>query len=187
MGKGFFPNKAGLLLLLLATACATPKPLFDCKRDPAFTQKLDRVLVVLMNEEQADASLQPHFSGSVTGEIVSLLNQHGIQAQVTSPNPNELDPEKPILQAIDRFRPHQVLQFGVTEVRQGRYVTGAATYRRLHTEVATLVFEAKLKDMQTHKTVWRAHMSYWFQPDPSMVAKAFVDKLLTENLIDAGH
>jgi hypothetical protein len=190
MNRGVFLNSVTLVLLMLTTACTTPRPTFDSKRDSNYTQKLDRVLLVTFNEEKADAVLGDHFSRALTDEIASLLNKHGVQAQVSSPDPKGIDTNKPILESMKHFQPHQVLHFGVSEVRR-RNVMEASTfsptynspYRKVHSEVANVVFSADLKDVRTFKTVWRSGITYGLQPEAQSVANDIVNKLVAENLV----
>jgi hypothetical protein len=190
MGRHQFLNNAFLGLILFATACATPKPVFDCKRDVSYTRKLDRVLIVSYNEELADDNLRRHFCRSTTGEMVILLNKRGVQTHVTSPNPKDLDPDAQVLQAIIRYQPQQILYFGPTKVRNNVVVSRNLynfNTRVTRIDVGKVVFAAKLLDVPTHRTVWRGEMSYWFEPEAEEVAAHLLEKLAADNLLPGGQ
>jgi hypothetical protein len=186
MGKRLL-NNACLFVVLMATACATPKPMFYCKRDPAYTQKIDRVLVISLNENFADEVLRRHFSRTVTGKLLLLLNKRKVQMHVASPNPTELDPDAEVLQTIATYRPHQILYFSPTNVRRGATVSPSYGRRIVRDDVGNVSFEVKLMDVASHRTVWRSDMSYWFEPEPDQVAVDLVDRLAIENLLPAAQ
>lgn len=183
MGKRPFLNNILLLSALLFTACATPKPVFDCQRDPAYTKKIDRVLIVSCNEQVADENLERHFSRSMTGQMIVLLNKRGVDAHVISQNPRAIDADAEILQAVLRYQPHQILYFGPSKIRTEVTIAHGVTYRYARGQVANVTFAGRLADVASHHTVWAGDVSYWFEPEPGQVASQLLDKFDSDNLL----
>src|SRR5436305_10311487 len=140
-------NNTVIVALLLVVGCTTPRAVFNCKRDTTYAGKLDRVLVVSMHEEEEDATFSRHFARTMTSEIFAQLNKHGVDAHVTSPNPNEMEPQTPVLETMVRYRPHQLLYIGATQVRRDYWVERNFSRRIYRSELGRVVFEAKVVDV----------------------------------------
>lgn len=182
MGKRSLLNNVLILSALFLTACATPKPVFDCKRDSAYTKTLDRVLIVSCNEKLTDENLQRHFSRSLTGQIVAWLKEHKVDAHIISPDPNDLGGAE-LLQTIATYRPHQILFFGPSKLHTQVGLADGVTFRYARGEVANVTFRGKLVDVAAHRAVWNGTMSYWFEPEPDKVAVQLLQKFESDNLL----
>jgi hypothetical protein len=180
-------NNAFLCLGLMLTACATPKPVGNFQRDPAYNKKLDRVLVVSMNPALVDENVNRRFSSSETEKLIALLKTRGVETQVTSVNAKAGDAKDEILQAALRFQPHEILYFGPTHGHHRVLMSRGWNSHVLRDTVDNLTFRAKLVDVSMSRTVWHGDMSYSSEPEPETVAEQLVDRLGKDNLLPAAQ
>lgn len=188
MGNRFL-HHALLCVLVFATACATSK------RDPSYTQKIDRVLVVSLNEDYADTHLRPRFSRLVTGKLFLLLNKYKVQMHVASPDPKEADPDAEVRERIASYHPNQILYLGPTTIREGAPLSPYNSLRYSHSyqfrlapiDLGNVVFAVKLIDVASNRTIWQDTMPFRFELDPDQVAVDLVYRLKRENLLPSAQ
>lgn len=175
---------SALLCAVFLGACASPKGKVRAQKDPSYTGKLERVLIVSYNEEQAAPQLGRNFSETLFKRLSESLAQRGVVSEIVRPNKAELDENAPIRAAAARFRPRQTLYFGVTRVD-----THTGVYRSTATDLphyvndARVTFAFSLIDVGRNQTVWRGELYYYVLPDPKTVADQFAEQLAAEQFL----
>ena len=170
-------------LTVLLSGCAT-SPRIEAKRDTSYTDKLERVLIVYHNEDQAAAQLGPKFSRDFLVRFQEVLGHESVPSLVVRPNKNEVDQDVPVRAAVADFRPRQALHFGLVRMASATTVspqTYSSTSKVSHEK--SLAFGFSLYDVTQGKTVWRGEMQYFHEPDAKSVADRFVEKLKAERLL----
>ena len=170
--------------LILLQGCSSPKPQIRSRKDPAYTGKLERVLVIYHNERDAAASLGRGFADRFLGRLSELLAQKGVVSEVARPAAEDLDETAPVELAAARFRPRQALHFGLTRV-----ISRSGVSRDSFDDLPSFAhdtfvcFSVSLYDVPRQRTVWRGELSYQVPPDASAVADQLLERFETEQLI----
>ena len=172
------------LLLLLLAGCASPQGEFRSKKDPAYTDSLRRVLIVYHNETESAPQIGRGFADVLLRRLTNALELQGVTSETVRPNNDALDLNGPVREAVDRFRPQQLLHFGWTgsSMHSGWSVTGELPR---FTHDTTTKFSYSLVAGAGADTVWRGAVSYYVIPDAASVADQFVQQLVKEGFLRA--
>src|SRR5690349_6496872 len=102
-----------LLAVLSLAGCAAPKGAFQSRRDPSYSGKLERVLVVYHNVN-TESTLGRNFSDRLASRITTVLSQKSVPAEAVRLEKEVLDRTAPLRAAGMRFRPKQLLFLEIT-------------------------------------------------------------------------
>jgi hypothetical protein len=176
------PGGIFCLLLLLAAGCASPQGEFRSKKDPAYSDKLRRVLIVYHNEEESIHALGRSFGDVLLKRLTESLGQKGVISETVRPTGDALDENAPVRAAVDRFHPQQALHFGWSgsSTRTGWSVSGELP--RFTQETSTKFAFALIAGARA-ETVWRGAVSYYVLPDAKAVADQFVQQMVKEGFL----
>ncbi len=173
-----------LCLLIGATGCVSPKAQIQTKRDISYTGKLERVLIIYHNEEDADPRLGRKFSDAFLTRFSEVLAQKGVVSEVVRPNKEEVDENTPVRSAAAKFHPSQALHFGLVRVASHNtaYRSSVQALPRF-SHGTSMAFAFSLFDVARGQTVWRGELQYLLEPDPKSVADQFVERLASEKFL----
>jgi len=147
------------LLLLLLVGCASPKPHFESRKDPAYSKKLEKVLLFYKQQPQDSHDVVTHqlgkdFSERLAGQIKSLLEQLYVPCEILCLKDKlELDIDAPIREASSRFGASQQLAFVVKYIGVGRMTSGKPQNNKV-------ILEFTLWDSGLRKVVWRTEATF---------------------------
>jgi hypothetical protein len=166
-----------VVLVLLLPACSTPKGRFESKRDPAYSQKLQRLLVVHFVEGRGSFMGQ-RFSDDLGNRVVQMLTEKGVPSELVRVDRAELDLNTPVRDAGQRFRPRQLLYMGVSSINQSRSVhyTWPGDLPHFATDTS-LGLEFNLVDVPTGKAVWRGRLTFHSVPRAEDVVAQLQEEL----------
>ena len=172
----------GILCLTVLAGCASPQGEFRSKKDPAYKDRLGRVLIVYHNERESAPQLGRKFADVMLKRLSESLAQKGVVAETVRPSYEELDANAPVRAAIDRFHPQQAIHFGWTgsSTLSGWSVSGELP--RFTHETSTK-FAYSLLAGPRAETVWRGAVSYYALPDAETVAEQFMQQLVKEGFL----
>jgi len=90
------------------------------KQAPDFTQKIERLYIMVRGAEEAKT-----FFRSFNSELILSLRERGIEAQYYYFEPLSLDSDEDILNNINKFKANIVMMINQTETRnaQGKFFT----------------------------------------------------------------
>lgn len=171
-----------VLTLLFLTGCASPLGNFQTKKDPAYHGKLEKILIVPLNEDMA-LRLGRDFSNRLLTRLTVSLAQKDVASEIVHVNKEDLDQTAPVKSAAARFHPGQLLYIAVTRVisRNGIQRPTVNDLPQFTSELSiTIAFS--MVDMQSGKTVWRGEVQFYTIPYPEDVADQLVKQLETEKL-----
>lgn len=177
--KAMFPC---VLTLLVFTGCASPQGDFQVKKDPAYHGKLERILIVSLNEDLA-SHLGRNFSNRLLTRFTGLLTQKGVPSEIVHPSNEDLDRTALVRSAAGRFHPAQLFYIAVTHISSRSEVQSRTGGGLPHfISEMSISIEFNLTDMQSEKNVWRGELRFWTAPYPEDVADQLVKQLETEQL-----
>ena len=159
------------------SGCASPKGKFQTQRNAAYQNKLGKVMLVYYNQGAASI-LGRDFSDRFARRASALLGQKNVVSEIVPLEQTALDRNAPLRVAAARFRPSQLLWFGVTRVN-----TSSGMHRTLPGELpqfnseTSVSLEFNLVDAQSGRTVWRGEAHFSFPPRAEDVAQQLVDQL----------
>ena len=172
-GPGIF--KLYLAAALAVTGCAAPKGRFQSLKEPGYAGKLERVLLVYRNVN-TESTLGRQFSDRLAKRMAMLLEQKSVPSESVRLEREVLDRTAPIKAAAIRFRPKQLLYFGVTRA------DSVAGMRRVGADLPqfrselSVTLEFSVVDAQSGRTVWRTEAYFYSPPEPEAVADQLFDE-----------
>jgi hypothetical protein len=168
------------LILLSLTGCAPLQGDVQTRKDPAYHGKLEKVLIVPLNEDLA-SHLGRDFSNRLLTRLTGSLAQKDVASEVVHVNKEDLDPAAPVKSAAARFHPGQVLYIAVTRVISNNDIQ-RPTVNDLpqFTSKISITIAFSIVDMRSGKTVWRGELQFSTIPYPESVADQLVKQLETE-------
>ena len=171
-----------LICLALLAGCATPQGKFHSRKDPAYSGKLGRVLIIYHNEEDAVSQVGRKFADAFLTRFTALLGQKDVVTEIVRPQKEELDQNTFVRSAAARFHPRQALHFGLSKA-YNRSDWARVGYTQF-THETSMIFAFSLIDVPHERTVWRGELGYFVIPDAKAVADQFVARLVTEGFLD---
>lgn len=170
-------------ILVILAGCASPQGDFQTKRDPSYQNKLDRTLIVSVNDDLA-ARLGRDFYDRLYARLTQTLATKGVLTQVVHQNKEAVDPAQPIRSAFDTFHPNQVIAVAVTSVNSRNEVRPAnwESLPQFSSEVS-IAFSFVVSDAKSGKVVWRGTDQFHLLPAPEDVADQLIGQLQTESFL----
>lgn len=167
-----------LLPLILALAgCASSKVNFQTQKDPAYTGRIQRVMVVYPRQK-TEKTLGRNFSDQLAQRLILDLGRRGVVCEVAPMDMDVLDREAPIRQIQNRFQPQQTIFFQVDGIQTEWVGAPAAAHREVRT-----TFECQVRDLAARKVVWRTRAEFGWLPIGEEVADALAKELEQAQLL----
>lgn len=180
-------QSVGVFLVVLLTACASQPPTVTtvANKDPDYTKRIQRVVVVAVNKDRKQnpnpsfGRVNPRFT-PIWGTLAASLRARGLQVDIVIPEPLELEKGKTARDAIAKLGATHVITL---ESTRGNYVSGFRAQRYESQE-----YESTVIDVASRKTVWRAstriESSVLLDEDiDEYVPAAILEKLKIDGLI----
>lgn len=168
--------------VLLLAGCASPKAVFQTRKDPSYHDKFGKVLIVTEYDDLA-AQVGTNFLSRLLVRLTGSLAQRNVASEIVHMNKRDADPNAAIKSAADQFRPGQLLYIAVSHVktrtRMGSPVSAPVPDRKT---VVSVTVSFSMEDRQSGKTVWRGDAQYDAPPRPENVGDALLKQLEAEGL-----
>jgi hypothetical protein len=166
--------------------CGSLSGEFNVNRDPQYEGKLERLLIIYHNEDDAAHLLGAKFSDTFLGRVSEALARRKVQVHVARPMQGGLDEPGVARLAAARFRPRQVMHFALSRVAVQTGVTrstAGSTAQFINNQSVTFTFS--LAEVGTDRYVWRGSLRYPVIPEGATVADQFVAQLVAERFLSA--
>jgi hypothetical protein len=168
--------------------CSSLKGEFTTNRDPHYDGKLERLLIVYYNEDDAAQQLGAKFSDAFLGRVSAALARRNVPVHVARPMQGALDEQGVVRLAAARFHPRQVMQFALSRIAVQSGVTrtgggGGSMPQFVNNQSVTFTFS--LAELGTDKYVWRGNLRYSVIPEGTTVADQLVAQLVAERFLRA--
>ena len=133
------------LLFSIFFSCTTVK--ITSNKSSYHNQKLDNVFVLLQSEAKASK-----FTKNCANKLMLAFKKHNIKGRYTQKNNLSLTTDKEYLQRINAFAPNQIMIFKQTAINF-----------RAPNIINTIVFDIKIIDQKTSKTIWKSELNIYEQ------------------------
>ena len=175
------PISTTLLFLMLFCGCASPKAQFQTQKLPAYSGKLEKVMIVFM-EQDTSQFVEKNFLDQLAQALAYSLAQREIPSATVRIPKTTLDREESIIVASKHFYPKHLIFLGFTNL--DRHWFGSPVHGHYETSV-TLEFEIKETTSKTTAwpSVWRADASFPSPPTPKDAAQQLIHQLVAEGLL----
>ena len=133
------------LLFSIFFSCTTVK--ITSNKSSNHNQKLDNVFVLLQSEAKA-----AKFTNTLANKLMLAFKKHNIKGKFSHKNNLSLATDKEYLQQISTFAPNQIMVIKQTAINF-----------RAPNIINTIVFDIKIIDNKTSKTIWKSELNIYGQ------------------------
>lgn len=133
------------LLFSMFLSCTTVK--ITSNKSSNHNQKLENVFVLLQSEAKA-----AKFTNTFANKLMLAFKKHNIKGKFSQKNNLSLATDKEYLQQINTFAPNQIMVIKQTAINF-----------RAPNIINTIVFDIKIIDQKTSKTIWKSELNIYGQ------------------------